>query len=205
MKNLLFLLVAVLPLTVTAQLPFHPPATEKRPVTDTLHGFFLTDNYRWLEDKTDPKVIAWTQAQHDYTVSYMKATQKEHPGLREEITAYIDMDYEGPLGKEGKRIFQTIKKKGDKQNSVFTILDGKKVLIWDPVKLDSTGKTSTSGIDYTYDGERASVSIQQSGAEITTTYFIDTRNGTIPQSGMSLREQEKGPVENRPALRNCLR
>ena len=179
MKNLLLLLVIVLPLTAMSQVPFNPPATEKKPVTDTLHGYLLTDNYRWLEDKTDQKVIDWTQAQHDYTVKYMKATQKEHPGLRDEITAYIDMDYEGPLSKEGKRIFQTIKRKGDKQTSVYTILNGKKILVWDPVKLDTTGKTSTSGIDYTYDGERASVSVQQSGAEITTTFFIDTRNGKI--------------------------
>jgi prolyl oligopeptidase len=146
---------------------------------DTLHGVMLTDNYRWLEDKTDPQVVDWTKSQHDYSVQYMKTTQKEHKGLREEISAFIDMDYEGPLNKEGKRVFQTIKKKGDKQYSIYTIINGKKILIWDPVKLDTTGKTSTSGTQYSYDGERAAVSVQKSGAEITTTYIIDTRNGKI--------------------------
>ncbi len=56
---------------------------------------------------------------------------------------------------------------------------GKKSLIWDPVKLDTSGKTSTSGVDYTYDGERAAISVQKSGAEISTTYIIDTRTGKI--------------------------
>ncbi|MCX6243043.1 MAG: prolyl oligopeptidase family serine peptidase [Bacteroidetes bacterium] len=177
MRTLMFILLLALPLSAICQLPFHPPVTEKKPVTDTLHGYFLTDQYRWLEDKTDPKVIDWTKAQHDYTVSYMKATQKEHPGLRDEITAYVDRDYESALDKEGKRVFQTIKKKGDKQYSLYTILNGKKVLIWDPVKLDTSGKTSTSGVDYTYDGERAAVNVQQSGSEISTTYFIDTKTG----------------------------
>ncbi|MEI7725832.1 MAG: prolyl oligopeptidase family serine peptidase [Bacteroidota bacterium] len=179
MKNYLILLLLGFPVYCAAQVAFNPPATEKKPVVDTLHGFLLTDNYRWLEDKTDPKVVTWTKAQHDYSVQFMNATQKNHPGLREEVAAYIDMDYEGPLSKEGKRVFQTIKKKGDKQSSVYTILDGKKIQIWDPVKLDTSGKTSTTSVQYTYDGERAAVSVQKSGAEISTTYIIDTRTGKI--------------------------
>ena len=102
-----------------------------------------------------------------------------HPGVRDEIAAYIDIDYEGPLNKQGKRVFQNVKKKGDKQYKLYTILNGKKILIWDPVKLDTSGKTSTSGVDYTYDGERAAISVQKSGAEISTTYIIDTRTGKI--------------------------
>ncbi len=179
MKNLLLLLILGLSLGSSAQVAFDPPPTEKKTVVDTLHGYFLTDNYRWLEDKTDPVVVEWTKAQHDYTVKYLEATQKNHPGLRDEVSAYIDMDYEGPLSKEGKRVFQTIKRKGDKQSSVYTILDGKKVRIWDPVKLDTSGKTSTTAVQYTYDGERAAVSVQKSGAEISTTYIIETRTGKV--------------------------
>lgn len=179
MKRSLPLLLLLVPAIGFCQVTFNPPATEKRPVVDTLHGFLLTDNYRWLEDKTDPAVVDWTKAQHDYTVQYLKATQKEHPGLREEVTAYIDMDYEGPLSKEGKRVFQNIRKKGDKQMSLWTLLNGKKVKIWDPVVLDTSGKTSTTSVQYTYDGERAAVSVQKSGAEISTTYIIDTRTGKI--------------------------
>jgi prolyl oligopeptidase len=177
MKNYVTLFLLWLPFFGSAQVTFNPPPTEKKPVIDTLHGFLLTDNYRWLEDKTDPKVVEWTKAQHDFTMQYMNATQKNHQGLREEVTKYIDMDYEGPLSKQGKRVFQTVKKKGDKQYSVYTILDGKKIKIWDPVKLDTSGKTSTTSVQYTYDGERAAVSVQKSGAEISTTYIIETRTG----------------------------
>ncbi|MDD4603360.1 MAG: prolyl oligopeptidase family serine peptidase [Bacteroidales bacterium] len=179
MKKLFFLLMCGLPMAAFTQQRYFPPVTPVIPVVDTLHGMLLTDNYRWLEDKTDPAVISWTKAQHESAVAYMKANQKEHPGLRDEITAYIDMDYQGPLDKQGKRIFQSIRKKGDKQISLYTILDGKKILILDPVKLDTTGKTSTTGVNYTYDGERAAVSVQKSGAEISTTYIIDTRTGKI--------------------------
>lgn len=113
-------------LTAPAQTRYNAPATPAIPVMDTLHGVILTDEYRWLEDKTDPKVIEWTKAQHDYGIQYLDKTQKIHPGLREDIANYIDLDYEGPLGKEGNRQFQTIKRKGEKQNKLYTLLNGKK-------------------------------------------------------------------------------
>lgn len=170
-------LITGLSSVAVAQNKFVPPPTATRPVIDTLHGVLLTDPYRWLEDKNDPKVIEWTKAQHDAGEQFLKATQKSYPGLRNEIAAFIDLDYEGPLAKQGKRVFQNVKRKGDKQNKLYTILDGRKILIWDPVQLDTSGNTATTDVQYTYDGERAAVSVQKSGAEISTTYIIDTRTG----------------------------
>ena len=171
--------LVVICFSTRAQMKFSPPTTPKIPVVDTLHGVILTDEYSWLEDKTDPRVIEWTKAQHDYGIEYLNATQKKHEGLREGIARYIDLDYEGPLSRVGQRIFQNVKKKGDKQYKLYTIIKGQKKLIWDPVMIDTTGKTSTSSTIYTYDGERAAINVQLSGAEINTTYIIDTRSGKI--------------------------
>ncbi|MGC4101526.1 prolyl oligopeptidase family serine peptidase [Ferruginibacter sp.] len=148
------------------------------PVTDTLHGTLLTDNYRWLEDKDNEQVKAWTKAQHDYTLQYMSETQKTIKGLREEIAAIVDMDYEGPVSTVGKYKFQSIKRKGDKQNKIYRVLeDGSKQLLFDPVAYDTSGKTALSGSNYSYNGEVCAFSIQKSGSEINTVYFIDTRTG----------------------------
>ena len=160
-----------------AQVDFRPPATPQHAVRDTIHNVIFTDPYRWLEDKDAPEVVAWSKAQHDYGIEYLQKTQKMHPGLRERLAAYIDRDYEGPLTQIGKRVFQTVKKKGDKQYKIYTLIDGRRILIWDPVAIDPSGKTSTLGVAYTYDGNRAAISAQKSGAEISTTYFIDTRTG----------------------------
>jgi prolyl oligopeptidase len=176
-RTLLLTLITTATMAANAQQKFDPPKTKTIPVVDTLHGVQLTDNYRWLEDKKNQDVIDWTKKQHDYGVEYLTKTQKVHPDLKEKIAAYLNMDYEGPLNTVGKRVFQTVKKKGDKQYKIYTILDGKKVLIWDPVQLDTAGKISTSGTSYTYDGERAAISAQRSGAEVNTVYFIDTRTG----------------------------
>ncbi len=34
-----------------------PPIAEKRPHVTTVHGDTLTDDYFWLRERTDPKVI----------------------------------------------------------------------------------------------------------------------------------------------------
>ena len=178
MKNILvFTLLLIVSLSLFAQEKFNPPATKIIPVRDTLHGVILTDNFRWLEDKKNPEVVDWTKAQHDYGNNYLAKTQKIHPDLKEKIAAYINLDYEGPLKTIGKRVFQTIKLKGDKQYKIYTYLGGKKILIWDPVKLDTTGNVSSSNTSYTYNGERLAISTQKSGAEVNTVYFIDTRTG----------------------------
>jgi len=177
MKKLLLLIPMALSTTVFSQQTFSPPATKSTPVKDTLHGVILTDNYRWLEDKKNPDVVAWTKAQHDYGNAYLAQTQKIHPDLKEKIAAYINMDYEGPLNVVGKRVFQNVKLKGDKQYKIYTYINGKKILIWDPVQLDTAGNVSTTSAQYTYDGERAAILTQKSGAEVNTVYFIDTRTG----------------------------
>lgn len=180
MKKLAFLCLLFPALHTAAQnLPFLPPPTPARPVTDTLHGVYLTDDYRWLENKESGEVQDWTRRQHDYGMQYLSRTQMTHPGLKEHLASMIDLDYEGPLNKKGKRVFQSVRKRGDKQRKLYTHLNGEKILIWDPVQLDSTGKTSTNGIEYSYDGERAAIMTQTSGEEIGTLYIVDTRTGDI--------------------------
>ena len=44
-----------------------PPATEAKPVTETIHGVTLTDPYRWLEDPKSPETRAWIAEQMKYT------------------------------------------------------------------------------------------------------------------------------------------
>lgn len=44
------------------------PATERLSVTDNLHGTFLTDHFRWLEEKSE-KTSAWVSRQHAFTLS----------------------------------------------------------------------------------------------------------------------------------------
>src|SRR5262249_60303708 len=43
----------------------------KEPVVDTYHGVRVTDDYRWLENGSDPKVKAWSDAQNACARAYL--------------------------------------------------------------------------------------------------------------------------------------
>ena len=173
----LFLLTFALMKETQAQFIF--PHTEARPVTDTLHGYQLTDPYRWLEDKEDPEVQSWTRAQHDATLNFVDQTCPPIPGLRDEIRAYIDRDIESPMQLVSDRAFFTRRRKGEKQAKLYTIIDGKELLLFDPEKIDPSGKSSLSGRSFTKDASRVAVGMQSKGAEISTYYIIDTQTGAV--------------------------
>ena len=145
MKTLLLTAaVSLIPMALGAQ-PFNPPATPARPVVDTVHGTKITDAYRWLEDNKSEEVVKWTRAQHDTALAWLDKNSPPVPGLKEELTRYTDRTITSPPSFYKGREFFTRKVKGEAQAKLYTRLDGKEVLLFDPVKLDPTGKSSLSG------------------------------------------------------------
>ncbi len=161
------------------ELNFNPPKTTINNVVDDWHGFKITDPYQWLEDKTDQNVIDWTRAQHDYTLAYLNKSNKTITGLKEEIAAYIDRDITGPIFLAGKRQFFYVKKKGEQQYKLYTRLGDKDVLVFDPTSIDSSGLSAISGVNFTKEGDRVAVGVQNKGAEISTYRIVDTQTGNI--------------------------
>jgi len=180
MKNILpFWLVCIaMTQTTLAQVELKYPTTAEKPVVDNVHGIDLTDPYQWLEDKTDPEVVEWTKTQHEHTLDFL---DKSAPikGLREEIAAYIDRDITGPIFLRGERQFFYVKKKGEQQYKLYTRLGDKDILIFDPTSIDPSGKSAISGVDFTKNGDRVAVGVQNKGAEISNYYIVDTKTGEI--------------------------
>src|SRR6266849_7452216 len=54
---------------VYAQRPLQFPVTPKHPITDEYNGNKVSDDYRWLEDLTDPAVRQWVEEQNKFTRS----------------------------------------------------------------------------------------------------------------------------------------
>src|SRR5260370_39321870 len=44
-----------------------PPATEAKPVTDSVNGTHITDAYRWLEDGRSHETRAWIGSEMKYS------------------------------------------------------------------------------------------------------------------------------------------
>jgi oligopeptidase B len=66
-----------------------PPVAEKREHVLTLHGDRITDDYAWLRDKTDPKVIAYLEAENAYTEALTHQDQPLRDKLYGEMLARI--------------------------------------------------------------------------------------------------------------------
>jgi oligopeptidase B len=66
-----------------------PPVAEKRPKTIALHGDSRVDDYFWLRDKTDPKVIEYLKAEDTYADAVMKPTAGLQETLYKEMVGHI--------------------------------------------------------------------------------------------------------------------
>ena len=157
--------------------PFDPPPTPALPVVDVIHGVKLTDRYRWLEDGKSAEVQAWTKRQHEATLAWLEANAPPVAGLHDELTAYFDRDItQPPFFKKGREFFYRTRK-GEEQAKVYTRLDGRELLLFDPIALDPSGKTSVGAFVPNRDASRAAVATYSRGSEITDYRVIDTRTG----------------------------
>jgi prolyl oligopeptidase len=160
---------------------FDPPPTPARPVVDTVHGVELTDSYRWLEASRDAEVQAWTQRQHEATLAWLDANAPPLAGLHDELTAYFDRDItQPPFFKQGREFFLRTRQ-GEAQAKVYTRLGGRELLLFDPLALDASGKTSVGAVVLNRAASRAAVATYSRGSEITDYRIIDTFTGE--QSG----------------------
>ena len=66
-----------------------PPVAERIAYTQTVHGHTRTDDYHWLRDRNDPKVIEYLQAENQYTQALMAHTKPLQERLFEEMKGRI--------------------------------------------------------------------------------------------------------------------
>jgi prolyl oligopeptidase len=165
-QTLLALSLAVPALAQTAP----PPPTEKRPVTDELHGTKIVDQYRWLEDWNDPKVKAWSESQNAYARSYLdKLPDGEKIRARfGQLLAADGVSYEG-IRSAGGRLF-AVKHQPPKQQPFLVSLRsaddlGGEGVVVDPNALDKEGGTAMDWFVPSPDGSLVAVSLSKGGSE----------------------------------------
>ncbi len=175
--SLLFCVFGVLNLFSQEDLKL--PRTKQIPVIDTLFGCIITDFYRWLEDKDNSEVKQWSMQQNEYAEKWIDLKTKKIPGLSEEIRAYLDRDYtSAPIFKAG-RVFFWARKKGEKQNKFYTQYKGKEILLFDPLKIDTSGKTAIVNYVLNKNADKVAIGVQTKGNEIAKYYFVETKSGKM--------------------------
>ncbi|SEN81084.1 oligopeptidase B [Chitinophaga rupis] len=87
---------------MTEQSNVPAPVAPKIPKTLTIHGDTRTDNYYWMNDRNDPKVIAYLQAENAYLDTIMQPEKKLRESLYEEMKGRImETDASAPYMKNG--------------------------------------------------------------------------------------------------------
>lgn len=164
-----------------------PPETESRPVTQTIHGVEITDNYQWLEgDNSNPAnmgiltddVAAWTDAQNAYTRSVLD-TLPGRKALEERIGELLEVPSIGTPSVYGNRYFYSKREGTQSQASHFVRegVDGIDRLLLDPAQIDPTGLTTVSWTAPNKDGSMMAFGMYRSGDENSTLYLMDVTTG----------------------------
>jgi len=163
------------------------PETEVRPVTETIHGQPVTDNYRWLEgDNSDPsnmgvvndEVGAWTDSQNSYTRSVLD-NLPGRKALEERLRELMEVPGIGAPSVYGNRYFYS-KREGTQPQSVRYVrdgLDGDDRVLLDPRAIDPSGLTTVSWTAPNKDGSLMAFGMYKSGDENSTLYLMDVESG----------------------------
>lgn len=67
----------------------HPPSADIEPRVDTIHNSVRVDDYYWLRDRNDPRVIRYLEDWNSYTESVMQDTKNFQDTLYEEMLSRI--------------------------------------------------------------------------------------------------------------------
>jgi len=159
-----------------------PPETRRAPVTDVYHGVSVTDDYRWLEDWSDPNVRAWSDRQNQYARSIL-----DHlPGLdaiREQVAAIrrAAVPRYSHLKMVGGTLF-ALKMEPPRQQAVLVAMVSEQdpasaTVIVDPGRLDPAGGTSIDWYVPSPDGKLVAASLSEGGSERGDARVYDAATG----------------------------
>jgi len=169
-------------LAAASILAAQPPATPKRPVTDVYHGVRVTDDYRWLEDFSNPEVKAWSDAQNAYARRYLDGLS-QRAACYEQIRKLVDRTSAVyySLRWSGGGWFAMKRQPPKEQPMLVWIRSTDQPVdertIVDPNAFDAKGGT---GIDFyvpSLDGKRVAVSMSKGGSESGDVHVYDAATG----------------------------
>ena len=171
------------------------PPTPVHPVTDVYHGVKVIDDYRWLEDFSNPEVKQWVARQNAYTVSVLdKIGDRQH--LKQELfdllakrsTSFRDVVV------CGKQIF-ALKSEASRQQPALVVFssanaspDEAKTVV-DPMVIDASGSTAIDWFVPSNSNRYVAVSLSKGGSESGDLHIYEVANGKELSSDSITRVQ----------------
>jgi prolyl oligopeptidase len=179
--SIVFPLLLLIPAVASAQSEL--PKTPVRAVIDNYFGTNVVDPYRWLENTSDPEVIAWMKAQNDYT----RAVLARIPGRDELLARIKSLDNAGntvsALQVWGGHYFYYKTEPGSDNRKLFTrdTLSSPERLLVDTEKM-TTADGKHYSIDYfqpSLDCVYVAYGISLGGSEESVLHVLQTSTGQV--------------------------
>jgi oligopeptidase B len=160
----------------------NPPIAHKTPVTLTTAGHERIDHYFWLNERNNPEVIAYLEAENAYTKEIMRDTEHFQEKLFAEITSRIKQDDQSvPYFKNGYFYYSRYEQGGE-----YPIYCRRKGTMNAPEEVFLNGNTMAEGHAYFHigdyevspDNRTLAYSIDTVGRRIYATLFKDLQTGS---------------------------
>ncbi len=157
-----------------------PPPAPVHPVTETLWGRRITDNYRYME-QLDPATIAWMKAQGAYTRSVLDSIAPLD-GLKHEIAAFSGSFglVQGYVEFGGRAFYEERTPGSDNFDLIVSDHSGKRKLV-DIAALRAANGGKPYAINYflaSPDGSKVAVGISEGGSEDASLTVYLAADGT---------------------------
>jgi prolyl oligopeptidase len=159
-----------------------PPPTPKKPVTDTYNGVQVVDDYRWLENYSDPAVRQWSDRQNQYARGYLDRLPAR-AALYDELKRLYTHPSPGYFALTSRPgLLFALKSEPPKEQELLVTLaspddTASEHVILDPNQLDSTGGTSVDFYEPSTNGKYVAVSLSQGGSESGDVHVYSVETG----------------------------
>ena len=156
------------------------PETKKEKFTETIHGYEISDSYRWLEDFTSDDSLDWVKRQNKFTKTFISKNN-----YKKDIANYLEQIWENesisiPYKVEGKTFYYF--NDGSFQQSKLMIKDcdkcDERVLI-DPNTFSDDGTISLGGTSVNNSADMIAFSISDGGSDWRVWKVLDIETGEV--------------------------
>ena len=156
------------------------PESKKIDFTENLHGYDISDSYRWLEDFTSDESIDWIERQNNFTKQFIKKN-KYKKGLENYLNKIWESESISIPYKVKEKTFYYFND-GSFQQSKLMIKDcdscDARVLI-DPNQFSNDGTVSLGGTSISNDASHIAYSISDGGSDWRTWKIMNIETGEV--------------------------
>jgi prolyl oligopeptidase len=155
----------------------YPPA-RREDAGEVLHGEWVPDPYRWLENGDSEETTAWTAAQNALTESYLSRIPSR-PRIRERLEALLSIgSLSAPAPARGHYFYQY--RDGRQNQPILYVRDavaGPDRVLVDPNRLNAAGTTALDWYHPSEDGRLLAYGLSEDGSEESVLHVLDVATG----------------------------